>query len=79
MQEAIAQFIQYAEEKFDQAGQITAYKELLTDIAYGTWQFKRDFNDWRDTQQRSSLSSSLSAMTVTREEGGTMRAEEVSS
>ena len=48
MSEAMAQFVTYVEETLeDNAARAKAYKDLLLDIADGTWGFPPLFEQWR--------------------------------
>ncbi len=48
MQEAMNLFIEYTElSEPTLEGRIEQYKQLLGDIATGTWQFSNEFNAWR--------------------------------
>ena len=48
MSEAMAQFVTYVETTLeDNAAKAKAYKDLLLDIAEGTWGFPPLFEQWR--------------------------------
>ena len=48
MSEAMAQFVTYVETTLeDNAAKAKAYKDLLLDIADGTWGFPPLFEQWR--------------------------------